>query len=179
MNTKTLYRQDWQELVAGNDGVRLAHPFIPSLYLATFPLPHSPMRHREHALCSHLHLHIHTHNWFLISLCWRGIKSCAGKNCCRMEPCSGWRERKGSSKKPLSLRFRQTRVGTEATEAARGQWVSSLRVSAEPRMEAALSTAGRLHRCRNSDSRRLRAQRLLMFKVGRWKTRDLGTGCRS
>lgn len=81
-----------------------------SFYLATFPLPRSPMRYWERTLRSHLHLHIHTHNWFLISLCWRGIKSYAGKNCCRMEPCSGWRERKGSSKKPLSLRFRQTRV---------------------------------------------------------------------
>lgn len=75
--------------------------------LFTYPTT-TPMQHRVHALRSHLHLHVHTHNWFLISLCWRGIKSCAGKNCSRREPCSGWQERKGSLKKTLSLRFRQT-----------------------------------------------------------------------
>lgn len=42
-------------------------------------------------------------------------------------------------------------IGTEATQAARGQRVSILSLPAEGRMEPELSTAGRLHRCRNSD----------------------------
>lgn len=109
------------------------------------------MQHWEQALHLNLHLHIHSHNWFLMSLCWRGIKLCAGKNCSRMEPCSGREEWKGSLKKTLSLTFRRTGSVLEATEAARGQWGFSLSLPIDGRMESELSPAGRLHRCRNSD----------------------------
>lgn len=173
---KTLQARLTEEPVAGNDGVCLAHPSVPNLYLATYPAPPCDT---GNVLCVRLYIYTYTRTIDFSSLCAE-----EELNHAQARTAVGWSPAQGGRAERL---FKETLIsevqtdpgGTEATEAARGQWVSSLRLSAEPRMEAALSTAGRLHRCRNSDSRRLQAQRLPMFKVGRWKTRDFGTGCLS
>lgn len=147
----------------GNHRVPWPSLSILSLNRAPFRLP-TPMQHWEQALHSNLHLHIHSHNWFLMSLCWRGIKLCAGKNCSRMEPCSGREEWKGSLKKTLSLTFRRTGSVLEATEAACGQWGFSLSLPTDGRMESELSPAGRLHKVQKFRLERSLGAHLLLME---------------
>jgi hypothetical protein len=89
--------------VMGADCWGLNWPPILGFYLVLS----TPFLHATHTACTCTH--IYAYNWFLISLCWRGIKLRAGENYSQMESCSGRKVLKDSLKKTLSPSFRQTR----------------------------------------------------------------------